>query len=81
MKTTTMKFRVGGGQQEATTMEGAPVLLEPSWAEDGKVLACRNWSPNGEELAGRRQYLQGEELLVDLISPKGVLARRYYRRV
>lgn len=80
VQTTNIKFRVGGGKQEGQTMEGKQALFLPSWVEGGQVLESPSWSMEGEDLANRRQFLQGGELVVDLISPKGVLARRVYRR-
>jgi len=80
LKTTDIKFRVGGGKQEGQTMEGQRALFSPSWVEGGQVLESPSQSLEGEDLATRRQFLQGDKLVVDLISPKGVWARRVYRR-
>jgi len=80
MKTTNMTFHVGGGKQEATALEGSPILIEPSWVEDGQALEFKVCTPDGQDLPSRRQVLMGERLVVDMTTLKGVVARRYYCR-
>jgi len=81
LKSTSMKFRVGRGEQPATSMEGDPIVLDPFWTGDGgQVLECKNKSSDGKELPSRRQYMEGDELVVELVSLKGVSAARFYRR-
>jgi len=76
--TTSMSFTAGKGKQEGTTMEGNPMVVDPVW--DGEVLQCDCTSVSGEELSCRRQYFMDKHLVVDLVSVKGVCAKRFYRR-
>jgi len=78
---THMNVRIGGGPQDATSIEGDPIKVEPRWTDNGQVLEFLSRSPAGEELSRRRQWLEGDELVVELISVKGgISAKRYYVR-
>jgi hypothetical protein len=75
----TSELQVGAGEQETVHEDGTPVIAVPRWEGPALIVESRR-KDNSAAMQPAKRYLQGEELVVESVSSKGDIVKRFFER-
>jgi len=78
VKTTTMRFSAGAGDQEIMGPDGTPAVARTHWERDVLHMSFRK--PNGAKLPSVSRRIVGSEMVMEATTSKGDVVRRYFIR-
>merc|ERR1712183_1068106 len=78
-KVVTSVFTVDGGEHRVETADGEAILVA-NWDSPEQVMMCTFRKADGAQQPSNKRYMVGDQMILELISPKGLVCKRTFSK-